>query len=75
MASSKRDSERFVAWLHLPATQAPPNVRRLGNHALAHFDALAQTFRQHSQRSNYLVGQLYRTPSGIPNRLATSTTA
>ena len=60
MASSKRDFERFVAWLHLPATQAPPNVRRLANLALAHFDALAQTSRQHSQRSIYLVGQARR---------------
>lgn len=54
MVSSKRDFERFVTWLHLPATQAPPNVRRLGNIALAHFDTLAQTSRQHSQRSIYL---------------------
>ena len=60
MASSKRDFERFVAWLHLPATVAPPNVRRLANLALAHFDALAQTSRQHSQRSIYLVGQARR---------------
>jgi len=71
MASSKRDFERFVAWLHLPATQAPPNVRRLGNLALAHFDALAQTSRQHSQRSIYLVGQarqlLASTPEGPPD--------
>ena len=57
MASSKRDFERFVAWLHLPATQAPPDVRRLANLALARFDALARTSRQHSQRSIYLVSQ------------------
>lgn len=67
MASSKRDFERFVAWLHLPATQAPPNVRRLGNLALAHFDALAQTSRQHSQRSNYLVGQARQLLAGTPD--------
>jgi recombinational DNA repair ATPase RecF len=60
MASSKRDFERFVAWLHLPATEAPSNVRRLANLALAHFDSLAQTSRQHSQRSIYLVGQARR---------------
>lgn len=57
MASSRQDFERFVAWLHLPATEAPSNVRRLANLALAHFDALAQTSRQHNQRSIYLVGQ------------------
>ncbi len=71
MASAKRDFERFVAWLHLPATQAPPDVRRLANLALAHFDGLAQTSRQHSQRSIYLVGHarraLAQTPDGPPN--------
>lgn len=60
MTSSKRDFERFVAWLHLPATEAPSNVRRLANLALAHFDGLAQTSRQHSQRSIYLVGHARR---------------
>lgn len=60
MASSKRDFERFVAWLHLPATEAPSNVRQLANLALAHFDGLAQTSRQRSQRSIYLVDQARR---------------
>ena len=71
MASSKRDFERFVAWLHAPATQAPPEVRRLANMALTHFDALARTSRQHSQRSIYLVGkarqELAQTPDGPPD--------
>lgn len=71
MASSKRDFERFVAWLHLPATQAPPDVRRLANLALARLDALARTSRQHSQRSIYLVSQardaLAQTPDGPPD--------
>ena len=71
MASSKQDFERFVAWLHLPATQAPPDVRRLANLALARFDALAGTSRQHSQRSIYLVDQARRhmaqTPDGPPD--------
>lgn len=71
MASSKRDFERFVAWLHLPATRAPSDVRRLANLALARFDALARTSRQHSQRSTYLVGQarqdMVQTPDGPPN--------
>lgn len=67
MASSKRDFERFVAWLHLPATEAPPNVRRLANLALAHFDGLAQTSRQHSQRSIYLVGHARRALAETPD--------
>lgn len=71
MASARRDFERFVAWLHLPATQAPPDVRRLANLALANFDGLVQTSRQHSQRSTYLVGHarmtLAQTPDGPPN--------
>ena len=68
MTSAKRDFERFVAWLHLPATEAPPNVRRLANLALAHFDALAQTSRQQSQRSVYLVGQARRLLAGTPDK-------
>jgi len=71
MASAKRDFERFVAWLHLPATQALPEVRRLANLALTHFDGLAQTSRQHSQRSICLVGHarrlLTQTPDGPPD--------
>jgi recombinational DNA repair ATPase RecF len=71
MASAKRDFERFVAWLHLPATQAPSDVRRLANLALAQFDALARTSRQHSQRSIYLVSQarqdIAQTPDGLPD--------
>jgi recombinational DNA repair ATPase RecF len=42
-------------------------VRRLGNLTLAHFDALAQTSRQHSQRSIYLVGQARRLLAGTPD--------
>jgi recombinational DNA repair ATPase RecF len=71
MASSKRDFERFVAWLHQPENQAPTDVRRLANLALAHFDGLAQTSRQHNQRSIYLVSHarrsLAQTPEGPPN--------
>lgn len=77
MASSKRDFERFVAWLHSPATQAPSDVRRLANLALTHFDALALTSRQRSQRSIYLVGkareELAQTPDGPPNIAAVAT--
>lgn len=71
MASAKRDFERFVAWLHLPATQAPSEVKRLANLALANFDGLAQTVRQHSQRSTYLVDHarraLAQTSDGPPD--------
>ena len=71
MASAKRDFERFIAWLHLPTTQSPPEVKRLANLALANFDVLAQTVRQHSQRSTYLVDHarraLAQTPDGPPD--------
>lgn len=71
MASAKRDFERFVAWLHLPTTQAPPEVKRLANLALINFDGLSKTVRQHSQRSTYLVDLarrvLAQTPDGLPN--------
>jgi energy-coupling factor transporter ATP-binding protein EcfA2 len=55
VASSKRDFELFAAWLHRPETLAPSPVRRLANLSLANFDALAQTSRQRSQRSFFLV--------------------
>lgn len=71
MASAKRDFERFVAWLHLPASQVTPEVKRLANLALANFDGLAQTVRQHSQRSTYLVDHarraLAQTSDGPPD--------
>ena len=71
MASSKRDFERFVTWLHQPESQTPPDVRRLANLVLAHFDELAQTSRQHNQRSIYLVRHarrsLAQTPDGLPD--------
>ncbi len=71
MTSAKRDFERFVSWLHRPETQAPPDVRRLANLALANFDGLAQTSRQHSQRSHYLVDHarrsLAQTADGAPD--------
>lgn len=60
MASARRDFERFVAWLHLPSTQTPPEVKRLANLALANFDGLSQTVRQRSQRSTYLVDHARR---------------
>lgn len=49
MASAKRDFERFVSWLYLPAIPAAPDVKRLANLALANLDGLAQTVPRHSQ--------------------------
>jgi recombinational DNA repair ATPase RecF len=76
MASSKRDFQRFVTWLHQPENHAQPDVRRLANLALAHFDELAQTSRQHNQRSVCLVRQartsLAQTPDGPPDIQATA---
>lgn len=70
MASAKRDFVQFVTWLHLPAVQALPEVRRLANLVLSNFDGLAQTVRQYSQRSTYLVDHarraLAQTPDGPP---------
>ena len=55
----------------MPATRAPPEVKRLANLALTNFDGLAQTVRQHSQRSTYLVDHarraLAQTPDGPPD--------
>ena len=80
MASSKRDFQRFVAWLHLPATLAPVDVKRLANLVLANFDDLAQTSRQRSQRSICLVGHTRKTlaqttdgPPDIPDMAADGT--
>lgn len=67
MASSKRDFERFVTWLHRPDSQTPPDVRRLANLALAHFDELVQTSRQHNQRSAYLVPHVRRSLAETPD--------
>lgn len=71
MASSQRDFERFVVWLHQPENQAHADVRRLANLTLANFDGVAQTTRNRSQRSIYLVEQARRTwteaPDGPPD--------
>lgn len=54
--SAKREFERFVAWLHQPEARTPIDVRRLANLVLSQFDEVAQTSRQHSQRSIRLIG-------------------
>jgi len=55
MASARHDFERFVRWLYQPGKLVPVDVRRLALLSLANFDALAETSRQRSQRSSYLV--------------------
>jgi len=71
MATSKRDFERFVVWLHQPENQAPQEVMRLANLALANFDELSQTVRQQNLRSTFLVRLVRRywdqTPDGPPD--------
>ncbi len=73
MTSARRDFEEFIRWVHLPETQAPSNVRRLANLALANFDAVSDTSRQHNQRSALLARlaqqQLAQTPD-IPPEIA-----
>lgn len=71
MASSQRDFERFVVWLHQPENLAHADVRRLANLILANFDGVARTTRNRSQRSSYLVEQAHRAwaeaPDGLPD--------
>jgi energy-coupling factor transporter ATP-binding protein EcfA2 len=54
MGTARQDFERFVRWLHEPEQQAPENARRMANLALAHFDAVSGTVRQHNTRSHLL---------------------
>jgi len=55
MASARQDFGRFVRWLYQPEKLVPVDVRRLALLSLANFDALAETSRQRSHRSSYLV--------------------
>lgn len=54
MGTARQDFERFVRWLHEPERRAPEAARRLANLALANFDAVAATARQHNTRSHLL---------------------
>ena len=56
MASARQDFERFVRWLYQPGKLVPVDVRCLALLSLSNFDALAETSRQRSQRSSYIVG-------------------
>lgn len=60
MASARQDFESFVRWLYQPERQVPGDVRRLAILALANFDELAETSRQRSQRSTFLVSLMRR---------------
>jgi recombinational DNA repair ATPase RecF len=70
MSTARNDFEEFVKWLHLPANEVPSNVRRLANLALANFDEVQSTSRQHSQRSVLLARlaqrHLLQTPDTLP---------
>lgn len=54
MATARQDFERFVEWLYQEGMQVPSDSRRLAKLAMMHFDELAGTSRQRSQRSIYL---------------------
>lgn len=54
MGTARQDFERFVRWLHEPERRAPEAARRLANLVLANFDAVAETARQHYNRSQLL---------------------
>ena len=68
MASSQRDFERFVVWLHQPENLAHADVHRLANLILANFDGVARTTRNRSQRSIYLVQQVHLNRRWVPAR-------
>lgn len=54
MGSARQDYERFVRWLHEPHRQASEDALRFANLVLTNFDAIAETSRQHNQRSMLL---------------------
>ncbi|VVE83008.1 AAA family ATPase [Pandoraea sputorum] len=56
MATARQDFERFLEWLYQADRAISPDVRRLAHLIMAHFDALARTSRQRSQRSVLLAG-------------------
>jgi len=70
MASSRKDFEKFVRWIHLPENEAPSNARRFANLILSNFDSVLATSHQRSQRSVYLADlaqrNLLQTPDTLP---------
>lgn len=54
MGTARQDFERFVRWLHEPEQRAPEPVRRFANLVLADFEGVAETARQHNNRSHLL---------------------
>jgi len=54
MGTARQDFERFMRWLHEPERGAPATILRFANLVLANFDAVAETVRQHNNRSHLL---------------------
>lgn len=54
MGTARQDFERFVQWLHEPERGTPEAALRFANLVLANFDAVAETARQHNNRSHLL---------------------
>lgn len=54
MGTAKQDFERFVRWLHEPNRRTPESTLRFANLVLANFDVVAETARQHNNRSHIL---------------------
>lgn len=63
MGTAKQDFERFIRWLHEPVQQASEASRRFANLVLDNFESVAQTARQHNNRSQRLA-QLARAHLG-----------
>ncbi len=54
MGSAIQDFERFLRWLHEPGRYVPERARRIANLTYANFHAVAETARQHNNRSQLL---------------------
>lgn len=70
MASAAHDYQHFVRWLHVPATGASEDARRIANLVLQNFEAISATTRNRSQRAILVVdlarAQFAGMSSGLP---------
>jgi len=70
MGTARQDFERFVRWLHEPEQRAPEPARCFANLVLANFEDIAETARQHNNRSHLLASlareHLAHTSAGPP---------
>ncbi|PYD32860.1 chromosome segregation protein SMC [Pseudomonas syringae pv. pisi] len=70
MASAAHDYQHFVRWLHVPATGASEDARRLANLILHNFEMISATTRNRSQRASRIAelarGQFAGASSGLP---------